>query len=67
MYVKWVKLIIFLVRDSQYATGEIKKGCFDNVLQSCFAQLDNRVFQIPIENVECLLQNEFFNLNKVIL
>jgi len=41
-------------RDSQYATGEIKRGCFDNV------------FQVPIEKmgiVERLLQNEFSKLN----
>jgi hypothetical protein len=41
-------------RDSQYATGEIKRGCFDNV------------YQVPIEKmgiVERLLQNEFSNLN----
>jgi len=41
-------------RDTQYATGEIKRGYFE------------AVFEVPIEkmgNVECLLQNEFRELN----
>lgn len=41
-------------RDMQYATGEINRGFFE------------AVFEVPIEkmnNVECLLQNEFQELN----
>lgn len=41
-------------RDTQYATGEIKRGYFESV------------FEVPIENVgmvERLLQNEFWELN----
>ena len=41
-------------RDTQYATGEIKRGYFE------------AVFEVPIEKmgiVECLLQNEFRELN----
>jgi hypothetical protein len=41
-------------RDTQYATGEIKRGYFEGV------------FEVPIENmgiVERLLQNEFCELN----
>ena len=41
-------------RDTQYATGEIKRGYFE------------AVFEVPIEKtgiVECLLQNEFCELN----
>jgi superfamily II DNA or RNA helicase len=41
-------------RDSQYATGEIKRGYFESV------------FEVPIEkmgNIERLLQNEFRELN----
>ena len=41
-------------RDTQYATGEVKRGIFDSV------------FEIPIEKmriIEGLLQNEFYDLN----
>jgi predicted helicase len=41
-------------RDTQYATGEIRRGYFE------------KVFEVPIEkmgNIECLLQNEFHELN----
>lgn len=41
-------------RDTQYSTGEIKRGYFETV------------FEVPIEKmgiVECLLQNEFRELN----
>ena len=41
-------------RDAQYATGEIKRGYFE------------KVFEVPNEKmgiIECLLQNEFRELN----
>ncbi len=53
MRVKWVKQIIFQ-RDTQYATGEIKRWYFE------------AVFEVPTEKmgiVERLLQNEFRELN----
>jgi len=49
MRVKWVKQINIPERDTQYATGEIKRGYFE------------AVFEVPIEKmgiVERLLQNK---------
>ena len=51
---KMGKAINISERDTQYATGEIKRGYFE------------AVFEVPIEKmgiVECLLQNEFRELN----
>lgn len=51
---KMGKAINIPERDTQYATGEIKRGYFEEV------------FEVPIEKmgiVECLLQNEFRELN----